>query len=224
MPTFACLAALGFATGIAAAQEAFGPDIAENVSPGVDSSGRGLQQELAVVYTTAGSVHDVGCRCSACASGSSVYKPAPSETWFTRLKSSIDRKVRKCRRESYFYKQKHNKKLMYPDGSPYWTANWGYYQTCWRKFPPLCRECPPPVDVNHSVPAAPTPLPDGNGLTPAPAATLNVPPTPAPIPELSNAAESVSPNSGDVWMPTRIDAGFPIWFNSDSEEFESVTD
>ncbi len=34
-------------------------------------------------------------------------------------------------------------RLQHPECPPFCDPNFGYHPTCWRKFPPICRPCPP---------------------------------------------------------------------------------
>jgi len=87
-------------------------------------------------------------------------------------------KLRPGHRDRYVTRQ-HTRHLNHPECPPYCMENFGYYQTCWRRFPEQtlgCRYCwdggSPPL------PAAPLPVP----VAPAPIAPAPAPVTPPALP------------------------------------------
>jgi len=98
-----------------------------------------------------------------------------------RYCDSQEVKRRDARRERYYRSFNHYRHLNHPVCPPNCSPTFGYYPTCWRRFPEeflWCPECPrdlPPAAV--TAPAVPVLAPP-----PVPAAT----PAPAPMPEPPN--------------------------------------
>lgn len=83
-----------------------------------------------------------GANCSTCTTCETGTCFTEDQGFFKRLGHSFGRKSQKFRR-SWFKRWQRKKELQHPENPPYYEANWGYQETCWRPFPPLCNPCPP---------------------------------------------------------------------------------
>lgn len=104
------------------------------------------------------------------------------QTWWTRMRGDWSAKSRSFRR--WWYRHGQSKKgLQHPAIAPVHQPGWGYHQTCWRRFPATCRQCPPlGASQYQTIP------PDGH-QTPTPA----VPPAVGQDAKPSSKAETVLP-------------------------------
>jgi len=99
----------------------------------------------------------------------------------------------------------------YPPGPPYYHPTWGYHPTCWRRFPPVCHECPPdPWAAETAVPmeqegmTAPPPEPGGEAVPPAPPAGAE-----SPMPGVEAPAIEQQGHRSSSWRSGARSAG---WF------------
>lgn len=116
-------------------------------------------------------------------------------------------KLRPGHRDRYVTRQ-HTRHLNHPECPPWCMESYGYYQTCWRRFPEHtlgCRPCwdtgspPPPASpvpampyTPQAAPPAPPSLPPVE-LKPVPPMEYETLPIPNPVPEIEPEVEDPSP-------------------------------
>lgn len=124
-------------------------------------------------------------------------------------------KMRPGHRDRYLARQ-HMRHLNHPECPPWCMENFGYYQTCWRRFPEHtlgCRYCEAPVSL--PLPAAPVSAPPLPTQSAPPAPPSPPPAEPGPVPPTENAIPyNPSPEEADLEEPfTRINGRWndPAW-------------
>lgn len=120
--------------------------------------------------------HGFRCACPECSDPSAFEKFC--------LKLGI--KKREAIHDHSTWAINHYRHLSHPKCPPYCHPSWGYYQTCWSRFPEetlWCPECPSVVDAAIPLPAHGV-TPVGPAVSPPPAPASPMPaPAPAPMPE-----------------------------------------
>lgn len=89
--------------------------------------------------------------------------------------------------------QRH-KGLQRPECPPFCDPNFGYYPTCWRKFPPICRPCPPANCAPGYAPPAP-----GSSMS----RTTQTERSREPIFHLRRPGENFAQPHEQIWQLTR---------------------
>lgn len=185
---------------------------------------------LLLAVTTVGGVAgaaEPGVQRTSYAAAGHVVMPHPNACACSNEEKSHREKLwdrlRPGHRERYVTQQ-HVRHLHHPECPPYCMENFGYYQTCWRRFPEHtlgCRYCadagtPPLPAAPLPIPAAPAPI----APAPAPAPTLpshspgelkTIPPleydTPPPVePEVEDVKPTITP-TGAWWNDPEWQAG-----------------
>lgn len=133
----------------------------------------------------------VRCNCPECR----------DDSFIDRFCAKLEVRGRNLRRGHYYWTFDHYRHELHPECPPYCTPGWGYYQTCWRRFPEetlWCPTCPPPAGSFVPPPAAiapPAPLPAGPTVAPPAEPPAPEPePDPAPMPE-DPAYEEAAPEA-----------------------------
>ena len=81
----------------------------------------------------------------------------------------LERHWRKWLRGWYYFNQRHHKHLIHEVQPVTTHPTFGYYQTCWRRFPPVPDRCPPACDGAAIIEPGETVLPDFPAEPPMPA-------------------------------------------------------
>ena len=102
----------------------------------------------------------VSKRCASVTPGCACDQCQTCEGQGSGVSSFWSRHMRKWNRHWRRHWQR-DKGLEHPECPPFCDPNFGYHQTCWRKFPPIIRPCPPqlPCEPLHLPPAAETSIP-----------------------------------------------------------------
>ena len=136
-----------------------------------------------------------GCVGHVCQYG---FCQSQDDGFVSRFRNAFSRKCRKTRVWWYRHQQR-AKHLQHPECPPFFQPNWGYNETCWRPFNPLCNTCPQPL-TNGFVP----PVPKKSNIeksVPEKSDTDEsvLPPLPPTAPRSENETES----RNQVWQLTR---------------------
>jgi len=111
------------------------------------------------------------CRCEAGTCADCRDLPEDGGSFLSRVKHSWNKHVehpiaehsRHFRRWWFRHEQK-KKFLQHPECPPHFHPTWGYYPTCWRRFPDHCYHCPPANGAN--IPTHGEPVPNGSQTIP----------------------------------------------------------
>ncbi|MGC1273677.1 MAG: hypothetical protein WBC44_08230 [Planctomycetaceae bacterium] len=176
--TRAAMLVAAFAVG-ATARSADWPDAAPASTAGVVTVGYSTCDDACTVgghcAPGASSVHGYRCNCAECRDQSA----------FERLCETLKIKKRETLHDHSTWAIDHYRHLHHPKCPPYCHPSWGYYQTCWRRFPEhtlWCPECPGETGPVMPLPA-PAVVPVGPAVAPPPAPAAAPGPAPAPMPK-----------------------------------------